>query len=241
MGTRMSWMQKRVVAGAIALLVVLGAFPPIPARASDAQDASHLVTQAQLTLDSFLADPQMGPPLQSLLKRAHGVLIFPQVLEGAFLVGAAGGSGVLLVRANPHASWQGPAFYTLGQGSFGLQAGGEASEMVLVALTDRGVSALLSTSAKLGGDAGVAIGPVGAGASAATENLSADLISYTRNKGLYAGVALDGAVVAVRTDLNTAFYGRPLTPTQILVQHEGHNAQAAQLLDAVARGAAKQG
>jgi lipid-binding SYLF domain-containing protein len=218
-----------------AVLCFLGTISARPAVADDAQEARQLVEKARLTLEAFIADPQMGSSLRSLLPKARGVLIYPQVLRGAFIIGASGGSGVLLVRDPRRHRWGGPAFYTIGQASFGLQAGGEASEVVFVALTDRGVSALLATSTKLGGDIGVAVGPVGAGAEAATQNLSADIVSYSRNKGLYAGLALDGAVVAVREALNKAYYKKAVTPTQILIQREVSNPQAAGLIRAVAR------
>jgi len=173
------------------------------------------------------------------VKRAKGVLIDPQVLKGAFLVGVSGGSGVLLAHDAKARKWGGPAFYTIGEASFGLQAGGQASEVILVALTDRGVTALLSTSAKLGADVGVALGPVGAGAEAATANLSADLVSYSRAQGLYAGISLEGAVVAARDGLNKAYYGKEVTPTAILVRHEATNPQAAGLIGAVSKAAGK--
>ncbi len=194
----------RTLAAAV-VMVALVAFGVSPATADEVQDARQLVEKARLTLDAFLADPQMGPAMRSLLPKARGVLIYPQVLRGAFIFGASGGSGVLLVRDMTTGAWGGPAFYSIGEVSFGLQAGADASEVVLVALTDRGVSALLSTSAKLGANASVAAGPVGWGAEAATQNLSVDLVSYSRAKGLYAGLSLDGAVVAVREALNTAY------------------------------------
>jgi lipid-binding SYLF domain-containing protein len=221
-----------LVTGVLCSLVAFGARPAV---ADDAQQARQLVEKSRLALEAFVADPQMGPSLRSLLPKARGVLIYPQVLRGAFIIGASGGSGVFLVRESRRHRWGGPAFYTIGQASFGLQAGGESSEVVLVALTDRGVSALLATSTKLGGDIGVAVGPVGAGAEAATQNLSADIVSYSRNKGLYAGLALDGAVVAVREALNKAYYKKAVTPTQILIQREVSNPQAAGLIRAVAR------
>ncbi len=214
-------------------ITLIGAGPQI-ARGDDAQDARQLVDKSLLTFQAFIADREMGPPLQSLLKRAKGVLIYPQVLEGAFIFGVSGGSGTFLVRDEKN-MWGGPAFYTIGQVSFGLMAGGQASEVVLVALTDRGVSALLATSAKLGADAAIALGPVGAGAQAATANLSADIISYARNKGLYAGISVNGAVVAVRSALNNAYYGKEVTPTQILIQREASNPQAKPLIEAVAK------
>ncbi len=206
-----------------------------PARADDGQDARQLVDKARLTFQGFLADPQMGPALRTIVRRAKGVLIYPQVLRGAFIFGAAGASGVFLVRNGESDTWSGPAFYSFGQASFGLQAGADASEVVLVALTDRGVSALLSPSAKLGANASVAIGPVGAGAEAATANLSADLVSYSRNKGLYAGISLEGAYVGPRNALNQAYYGKPVTPTQILIQREVSNPHSSRLIAEVAR------
>jgi lipid-binding SYLF domain-containing protein len=227
--------KNTAYAAAAALLVAVGLLAPRAAWANDTQEARQLVDKARLTLNAFLADPQMGPPLRSLLQKARGVLIYPQVLKGAFIIGASGGSGVLLVRDQPGDVWGGPAFYTIGQASFGLQAGGEASEVVLVALTDRGVSALLATSAKLGANVGVAAGPIGAAASAATQNISADIVSYARSKGLYAGLSLEGAVVAVRDALNKAYYRRAVTPTQILIQREVSNPQAARLVAAVAK------
>jgi len=226
-----------------ALLVLVMAattlISPEPAMADDAQDARHLVDKARLTFESFMADKDLGPSVRSLVKRAKGVLIYPQVLKGAFLVGVSGGSGVLLAHDAKARKWGGPAFYTIGEASFGLQAGGQASEVILVALTDRGVTALLSTSAKLGADVGVALGPVGAGAEAATANLSADIISYSRAQGLYAGISLEGAVVAARDGLNKAYYGKEVTPTAILVRHEATNPQAAGLIGAVSKAAGK--
>ena len=190
--------------------------------------------KARLTFESFQSDPQMEPGLREIVRKAKGVMICPQILRGAFLVGGAGGSGVFLVRAKDGDDWSGPAFYTIGQVSFGLQIGADASEAVVVALTDRGVSALLNPSAKLGGNASIAVGPVGAGAEAATANLSVDLVSYTRNKGLYAGVSIEGAVVATRDHWNRAYYGKTVTPTEILVERKVSNPQAAELIAAVA-------
>ena len=226
-----------------ALLVLVMAattlISPEPAMADDALDARQLVDKSRLTFENFMADKDLGPSVRSLVKRAKGVLIYPQVLKGAFLVGVSGGSGVLLAHDAKARKWGGPAFYTIGEASFGLQIGGEASEVILVALTDRGVASLLSTSAKLGADVGIAVGPVGAGAEAATANLSADLVSYSRSKGLYAGISLEGAVVAVRDALNKAYYGKEVTPTAILVRHEVTNPQAEGLIGAVSKAAGK--
>lgn len=224
---------------AAALLVATALVWPEPAMADDVQDARQMVDKARLAFENFMADKDLGPAVRSLVKRAKGVLIYPQILKGAFIWGISGGSGVMLSYDEKAGKWGGPAFYTIGEVSFGLQIGGEASEVILVALTDRGVASLLSTSAKLGADVGIAVGPVGAGAEAATANLSADLVSYSRSKGLYAGISLEGAVVAVRDALNKAYYGKEVSPTAILVRREVTNPQAAGLIGAVSKAAGK--
>jgi len=217
--------------------IVLGG--ALPAVAGEAENAQQLVDRATKTLNTFVADKDMGPSLKALLKKAQGVLIYPRVYRGAFIAGAAGGSGAFVAYDAKAKKWGGPAFYTIGEASFGLQAGGDASEVVLVALTERGVTALLATSAKLGADVGIAVGPVGAGAEAATANLSADIISLSRAKGLYAGVSLEGAVVATRGALNKAYYGKEVSPTDILVKRTVSNQKAAGLVSAVSKAAGK--
>lgn len=209
----------------------------VPAFADDKQEAMQLVDKARLTLESFMSDENMGA-FRDLLKRAEGVFISPQLLKGAFIIGASGGNGVFLVRDKKTRQWTGPAFYTIGGASFGLQIGGEASEVILLVMTDRGIRSFLGNSIKLGADAGVAAGPVGIGVSAATANLSADILSFSQSKGLYGGISLDGAVVANRGSLNDAYYGRKVSPADILVRHEATNPQASELLKAIAKSAA---
>jgi len=226
-----------VIVSLLLCAVVLGG--ALPAVAGEAENAQQLVDKASMTLNAFVADKDMGPSLKALLKKARGVLIYPQVLRGAFIVGVSGGSGTFVAYDAKAKKWGGPAFYTIGEASFGLQAGGDASEVVLVALTERGMTALLTTSAKLGADVGVALGPVGAGAEAATANLSADIISYSRAKGLYAGISLEGAVVATRDALNKAYYGKEVSPTDIVVKRTVSNKKAAGLVSAVKKAAGK--
>ena len=222
-------LSRARVARAIAAALVLAVAAPV--SADDATDAKQLVEKAKLTIDSFAADKVMGPPVKDLLKKAKGAFISHQVLRGAFIVGVSGGSGVLVVRDAKTNAWHGPAFYTMGEASFGLQAGGDASEVVLLLMTDRGVNAMLSTSVKLGADASVAAGPVGGGAQASTANISADILTFTRSKGLYGGVSLEGAVVATRDGLNEAFYGKKdLKPADILVRRTVTNPAANPLL-----------
>lgn len=222
---------------AIFLAVLVMAFPADRASADDKQEAIQLVEKARITFDNFLADKNMEP-FHDLVKQASGVLISPQVLKGAFILGASGGSGVL-VRRDKSGHWVGPAFYTVGGVSFGLQIGGTASEVVLLVMTERGISSLLSSSLKLGADVGVAAGPVGIGASAATANISADILSFSISKGLYGGLSLDGSVVAIREDWNHAYYGKEASATDILIRQEVTNPQANRLIEKVAKAAEK--
>ena len=172
---------------------------------------------------------------RSLVKNARGIFVAPQILKGAFFVGASGGSGVLVARDSLTGRWLGPAFYTIGSASFGLQIGGSASEVVLLAMTDRGVNALLESSIKLGADVGVAAGPVGMGAAASTANLSVDIVSFARSKGLFGGISVDGAVVKTRNDWNDAYYGGIVTPVDIFRKRIPANPHAIGLLTEAAR------
>lgn len=165
------------------------------------------------------------------LDRAKGVLIFPHVLKGGFIFGGSGGTGVLLVRDERTGDWSQPAFYTLGSVTFGLQIGGEAAEVVMVAMTQKAIDSLLSSSFKLGGDVSVALGPVGGGAkaNATIPNVTADFISFARSKGLYGGLNLEGSVVAVRDSLNEAYYGRYVRSVDIVVKRDVTNRRSAKL------------
>ena len=206
---------------------------PATAVASDRADARAVVTKANITFNSFMSDKNFTE-MRKLSRSAKGIFIAPQVLKGAFVVGASGGTGVFLVRGEG-GKWTHPAFYTIGSVSFGLQIGGQASEVILLAMTDRGVTTLLQNSVKLGADVGIAAGPYGAGAQAATANISADILAFSRSKGLYGGISLDGAVVDVRDKLNRAYYGKAVTPTDILVKRNVSNTHADALRASVAK------
>jgi lipid-binding SYLF domain-containing protein len=214
-----------------------------PAFADDAADTKQLVEKSKISFDHFVAVKDLAG-FRDLLKKAKGVFISPRMLEGAFVFGVSGGSGVFVVRDPQTGGWNGPAFYTVGEVSFGFQAGGKASEVVMLAMTERGVNALLSPSVKLGADISAAAGPVGAGASAATANISADIITYSLSKGLYGGLSLEGAVVGVRNQWNEAYYKKPgVTPTDILIRKDVKNPESAKLIAAVSKaaGGAKEG
>ena len=224
--------RSSVLLLAAAMLAVCSAVPAT-AVAGDRADAQATVTKANITFNSFMSDKNFTE-MRKLSRSAKGIFIAPQVLKGAFVVGASGGTGVFLVRGEG-GRWTYPAFYTIGSVSFGFQIGGQASEVILLAMTDRGVTTLLQNSVKLGADVGIAAGPYGAGAQAATANISADILAFSRSKGLYGGISLDGAIVDVRDSLNRAYYGKSVTPTDILVKQNVSNAHADTLRASVAK------
>lgn len=213
---------------------LINGFMPVTAAADDTLDARQLVERARMTIETFMqAKETVG--FRRMVPNARGIFVAPQVLRGAFVVGGSGGSGVFLSWDAKTNSWAGPAFYTLGGISFGFQIGGDASEVVFLAMTERGVTALLSSGVKLGADVSVAVGPIGAGVDASTANVSADILTFTRSKGLYGGISLAGAVVYVREGWNNAYYGRRVSPTDILILRTVTNPHAIPFIATVSR------
>lgn len=221
------------------LALVLAPVPECPTViASDDIDLKNLVERSRMTVDAFVGDANMGW-FRDHVKDAKGVFIVPQLLKAAFFFGGEGGTGVFLIRDDKTGEWSEPAFYTMGAGSFGFQFGAQASEIVLLAMSSRGVESMLSNTFKLGGDVAVAVGPVGAGIEGSTAmNLSADLLSFARSKGLFGGISLEGAVIAARHESNRRYYGAEVRPADILVKRAVANAHSAGLRAALARAAA---
>jgi lipid-binding SYLF domain-containing protein len=190
-------------------------------------EQQKVVDEADRTLANFLRDPQMTW-LQKHIGSAKGVLIAPEIVKAGFIVGGSGGRAVLIARDPAGGKWVGPAFYTMATASVGFQAGVAVSEVVTLVMTDKGLRSLLATSVKLGGDVGIAAGPVGAGASG---EVVSDLVSFSRSKGVYGGVNLDGTAVTVSDEWNQAYYGKSVQPSDILVSKSVTNKGAAKLLN----------
>jgi lipid-binding SYLF domain-containing protein len=226
---------RKIWFATICLWLIVGPLGAHPAGAAEISELRDLVDKARITFESFVADPNLGW-FRDHVKDAKGILIVPQLLKGAFFVGGSGGSGVLLVRDEKTRDWSEPAFYTLGSASFGFQFGAQASEVVLLVMTNKGINSLLSTTFKLGADASIAVGPIGGGIEGATTpNLSADLLSFARSKGLFAGISLEGAVVAAQEDDNSSYYGRTVQPADILVRRTVSNSHSSGLRSAIAK------
>ena len=214
----------------VTLIVAL--FAPAAMAQSEQQ---KLVNDAQNTLSTFLRDPDMTW-LQQNFHRAKAVIIAPEIVKAGFIFGGSGGRAVVVARDPKSGKWLGPVFYTMATASVGFQAGVQVSENVTLVMTDKGFNSLLATSFKMGGDASVAAGPVGAGAKS---DIVADLITFSRAKGVYGGLNLDGTVVTSTDDWNQAFYGTKVLPPDILVRGAHTNKGAAGLLQAVATAAGK--
>ena len=195
----------RAVAFATILAAILLVAATPCAMAGDKEDAQGIVDNARITFGGLMADNNYKW-MREHLKDAKGVLIYPSVLKAGFILGGSGGTGVLLAREGQTGDWSNPAFYTLGSVSFGLQIGGEAAEVVVLVMSQKGVDSLLTSKVKLGGDTSYALGPVGAGAKA---NIAADFISFAKSKGLYAGLNLDGSSTSICGIIyNNSYYGK---------------------------------
>ncbi len=155
------------------------------------------------------------------------MLIAPQIAKAGFIFGGSGGRAVLLARDQATGKWAGPAFYTMATASVGFQAGVSVSENVTLVMTEKALNSLMSSSVKAGGDASVAAGPVGAGAKS---DIVADLVTFSRAKGVYGGLNLDGTVIALSNDWNKAYFGKEVLPPDILIRMSVHNKQADPLL-----------
>ena len=204
----------------------------LPAGAGEDLKPQILMDQALVTLNNFAKAADMEW-FQAHLKDSKGVFIVPQLLKAGFIFGGSGGRGVVLIRDAKTGQWSQPAFYSIGSVSFGLQIGAESSEVIMQIRTQRGLESLYGTSFKLGGDTSIALGPIGGGA--AEKGVTADLVSFSRAQGAYAGLSLDGSMVKVNDDFNKDYYGKSVRPVDILVKKDVSNSGSANLRKALAK------
>ncbi len=194
----------RVAAFAIACMTSLAA---VRTARADAGDEGRLLLATQV-LEQVQGMPDQRIP-DYLLARAYGIAVIPDVTKVAFIFGGRHGRGVLVVRKAIGAPWSNPSFISLTGGSWGLQIGAQNSDIILVFTTREGIEGITGGKLTLGADASIATGPVGRQGSAATDiNLGAEIYSYARTRGLFAGIALDGSVIKIDNDANARFYGR---------------------------------
>lgn len=186
-------------------LLLLAASCTLPRPAAAAlSDQEELLERATITIKSLRGTRDFAD-VDQLLPKAHAVLIFPSLLKGAFIFGAEGGKGVLLARTPT--GWSNPAFYGLGNVSFGLQIGGQSSEVVFLIMSQQGLEAILDKNVTLGADAGLAVATLGRGVKASTGfDANADIYAFAKAEGLFGGVALNGAGLGAISNWNQEFY-----------------------------------
>jgi lipid-binding SYLF domain-containing protein len=210
-------MKHLMLAAALAVLPIVA---PIMAQAQTQQQ--DLVDRATLAVEEMLSVPEASDRIATL-RDARAVMICPRVFRAGFLLGGAGGGCVLTAR-DGSGSWSSPAFYSFGNVSLGFQAGIEDSEILMMVMSDAGLSALMDSQFKIGGDASVAFATVGAGIDASsTRPFHADIIAYSLGRGLFAGIALNGGVLTTDTTADHNYYGRDLAARQIAIQMEVNN------------------
>ena len=225
------------VLGRTLALAAMTALLPLAAHAQRVQQ--ELVDRSTLAAQDMLNEVD-GKDAQSLLRRARAVMICPQVFRAGFLFGGQGGDCVLVAR-DGSGSWSSPAFYGLGSGSFGFQAGLQDSEIMLMILTERGLRAVMDDQFKVGADAGAVFVQWGGGVEGdTTAAVGADIVGFTRSRGLFAGIALSGSVMTTKSAWNRAYYGREEAAQQIVISMDANNPGAAPLREVLTRFGASQ-
>src|SRR5271157_4885534 len=208
-------MKKLLVCIIVVLMSTAAAF------AADDEHEEDRVKDAGVVVKEILDIPDDIP--QDLLDKAECLIVLPSVKKGAFGIGGSYGRGVMICRGGEHytGKWGAPALYALEGVSIGFQIGGQATDFVLLVMNPKGARSLLSSKVKLGADASAAAGPKGRTAEGATDIvMNAEILSYSRNKGLFAGISLEGSTLRSDGSANEKLYGRKLTAKEIIVDHK---------------------
>jgi lipid-binding SYLF domain-containing protein len=200
---------------------------PLAHLSAQSPEEARRISDSILVLDEMMAAGDKSVPA-SILEKAVGVAVFPSLLKGGFVVGGQRGRGILSVRDKKTGLWSAPAFLTITGGSVGAQIGGQAIDLILVVNDERGLEQLVQNQFKVGADAGVAAGPVGREAAAATDiQMRAKILSYSRARGLFAGITLNGSTIRQDRDANERFYGTAYRTGQIVFEGLGGAPQSA--------------
>jgi lipid-binding SYLF domain-containing protein len=221
--------RKAFLATAFAAAASLMVAAAAPSRASDLNDAEALVDEAFHAVRGMLQNNEFEA-LPRYLENAQGVMIYPSLVKGGFIIGGEGGSGLLMVRGSD-GTWSSPAFYTLAAGSIGLQIGGQVSKAVLTIMNEGAVRAMMEDGFKFGGDISVAVGPVGKGLEASTTgNFDDDVYVFSSAVGLFGGGSLEGAGLIEKNTYNYAYYDSgQAVPYAVAIERRFSNTQADRL------------
>ena len=224
------------------LAIALFAIAPISLAATPDVNTEHERLQnAGNVMQDVLQIPDNIPP--DLLNKTRCVVVIPSQLKAAFIVGASYGRGTMVCRTNDDFTgpWGAPAMYALEGGSLGLQIGGEATDLVLLVINDRGVDSLLHSKVKLGGDVSVAAGPKGRTADADTDAfMRTEILAYSRARGVFAGVSVEGSTLRPDNGGNRALYGREISAAEIVRQSSVTTPEAGRTLNATLEKASPQ-
>jgi len=216
-------MKKSLSMIRVALVVFLALGLHANAQAQSAKDIKDQISQSEKAAQVFkeiMDTPDKGIP-KDLLDSAKCVAVFPNVIKAGFIVGGRGGRGVASCKM-ANGNWTAPAFFNLGGGSIGLQIGAQATDFIMLFMNDKGMNSLLSDQFEVGGDASVAAGPVGRQAGASTDvKLNSQILSYSRSKGLFAGLELKGVVIKPDKDDMKDVYGANVTAKDVLNGNKG--------------------
>jgi lipid-binding SYLF domain-containing protein len=200
---------------AVVLIAVAAIVSPVSAQKSPEGEVKR-ITEATTVLNEIMGAADKAIP-QSVMEKAEGIAIFPSLLKGGIGIGGQRGHGVLSVRDKKNGGWSSPAFLTITGGSIGVQFGLQAVDLVLIINDQRGLEQLVKNQFKLGADIGAAAGPVGREATASTDiQMRAQMFSYSRSRGLFAGITLNGATIRQDRDANERFYGTGFRTGQIV-------------------------
>ncbi len=195
-------------------LVLIGLLPALTAHAGAREDAVARAQNASRVLADIMQAPDQAIP-HDLLKNAHAIAVIPDVVKVGLVFGGRHGNGVVSVKS-PDGTWSNPVFVSLTGGSVGFQAGVSSTDVLLVFRTQRSVDGIVNGKFTIGADAHAAAGPVGRNLNASTDAaMQAEIYSYSRSRGLFAGVALDGAALRIDDDADTAVYGAGITPRRV--------------------------
>ena len=206
----MKFLVRQVVIGALSAIMLLAiSEPQVSAQKKRLQDATRHSSDAAKVFTEIMNVRERAIP-KELLDKAEAIAVFPGVIKAAFIFGGKGGQGLISRRTRN--GWSAPAFLNLGGGSFGAQIGATKTDYVLLIMNDKGLNGLLKDKVELGGEVGIAAGPVGREAAASTNpRLDAGILSYSRSKGAFIGAALKGAAISHDNDLNEAVYNMKAT------------------------------
>ena len=206
------------------------------ASAANGNGAQVLVDRSTLAVETMLGNGgAAGNQASQFLRRAKAVVVCPRIFKAGFFIGGEGGDCVLVSRA-ASGSWSDPAFYTMGSGSFGLQIGAQDAEVMMLLMNQTALNAFLNSQFKVGADAGLSVATLGAGIGGSTGTaVGADIITFSKSRGLYGGVSLSGSVFSNDSGLDQQYYGRTVGPRQIVVDMGAQNAGANPLRAMLAR------